>query len=60
MGTNPRVVSWVAWEEKVWSFFEARRWDLKNKFQGIILLVVWGGVFGESKWVFVLWSFFLL
>jgi hypothetical protein len=29
-------------------------------FQGIILLAVWDGVFGESGWVFVFWHFFLL
>jgi hypothetical protein len=32
-------------------------WDFFN-FQGIILLVVWDGVFGESGWVFFFFLFF--
>jgi hypothetical protein len=57
-GLTQRVDSWVAWEGKVWLFFETRRWDLFLIFQRIILLVVWDGVFGKNGWVFVFFGFF--
>jgi len=49
MGTNPRFVSWVAWEGEVWLFFKVRMWEFFNfrrnySFGGV------GWVVGERGW----------
>jgi hypothetical protein len=46
-GLTQRVVSYVAWEGEVWLFFK-HEGGIFLISQGIILLVVWDGVFGES------------
>jgi hypothetical protein len=53
-----RVVSWVAWEGE-FGCFSGEEGEIFLIFRGIILLVVWDGVFGESGWVFFC-LFFLL
>jgi hypothetical protein len=58
-GIIQRVVSWVAWEGEVW-FFSRQEGDIFLIFQRIILLVVWDGVFGESRWGVFFFCFFLL
>jgi len=52
-GLTQGIVSWVAWEGKVWLILKVGRWD----FQGISILVVWDKVVGEWGWVFFLFLF---
>jgi hypothetical protein len=39
---------------KKFGFFSWHEGGIFKKFQGIILLVVWDGMFGERRWVFFL------
>jgi hypothetical protein len=56
-GLTQRVIYWVAQEGEVW-FFLKQEGGIVLTFHGIILLVMWDGVFGGSRWVFFFCSFF--
>jgi hypothetical protein len=55
MGISLKGYSLCGMGERI---FSRREGGIFLIFQRIILLVVWDGVFGESKWVFIFCLFF--
>jgi hypothetical protein len=58
MGTNPKGCFLGDMRRRSLVVFEGRKVNFFLIFQGIILLVMWDGVFGESGWVFFCVFFF--